>query len=74
MSHKHIFITEIDCALPKDGFGDWEDMSEETQTLFRDGPIPCDGYGPSPDLCESCRFCTRYDVDQDDQGYWTTHA
>jgi hypothetical protein len=25
-----VFIVEIVCSLPKDGFKDWEDMSEET--------------------------------------------
>jgi hypothetical protein len=65
MSHKHIFITEIECVLPEDGFGDWEDMSEETQALFDDGPIPCEGDVPWPNVCEECRFCVMYDAYED---------
>ncbi len=58
-----VFIVEIVCSLPKDGFKDWEDMSEETKSLFNEGPIPCEGNSPCPSYCLTCRFCVAYEVD-----------
>lgn len=54
------FVTKIVCSLPEDGFGEWEEMSEETRALFYLNQIPCDGMGIWPGTCDSCPFCKRY--------------
>lgn len=58
-----VFVVEIVCSLPKDGFKDWDDMSEDTKSLFDSGPIPCEGNGPCPRHCLVCRFCAGYEVE-----------
>lgn len=60
------FVTTISCSLPEDGFGEWKEISEETKALFNEGPIPCEGDGPWPGICDECRFCIHYETDVDE--------